>query len=113
MKPKGRRKQGFQPHSSDCRIGKRQALGVDILWIVRGNDHINRGIAQAFNHRLTVVFTTQMRGETEKSPVLANVVLIQRQIMDGNRRCRFYVPVLGPANRFSRQRSRNLGRVVV
>jgi hypothetical protein len=62
----GPRRAGFKADRAICRVGKRQALGVDILRIVRGNDDVDRAVlGKSFDHR-EPVFLARNGGESRK-----------------------------------------------
>ena len=78
----GRRQHRFQPDGAVGGIGEGQALGVDVLRIVRGDDDVDRAVGQRLDHRHAVVLGAQRRRQLEEGAVFADVVLVQRQMVD-------------------------------
>ena len=80
--PERRRQQRLEPDRAVRRFGEGQALGLDILRIVVGHDDVDRAVDQRLDHRQPVVLVPQRRRELEEGAVVADVVLVERQIVD-------------------------------
>ncbi len=82
MQAKCGRQHGLEP---DCPIGslaEGQALGVDVLRIMRGDDDVDLAPSPAHRPSPCVVFRAQRRIELEEGPVLADVVFVEAQVID-------------------------------
>ena len=82
VQPQRRAEQRLQPDRAGGRVGEGQALGVDVLRVVRGDDDVDGAVAQRLDHRQPVVFGAQRRRQPEEGAVFADIVLVERQIVD-------------------------------
>ena len=80
--PQRRREQRLEPDRAVRGLGEGQALGLDVLRIVVGDDDVDGAVRQRLDHRLPVVLVAQRRRELEEGAVVADVVLVERQIVD-------------------------------
>ena len=56
IEAQGRSQHRFEPDRAVGGIGEGQALGIDILRIVRGDDDVDRAVGKRLDHRHAVVF---------------------------------------------------------
>ena len=80
----GGREQGLEPDGAVRRLGEGQPLVLHILWIVVRDDHVDGAVGQRLDHRLPVVLVAQRRRELQEGAVIADVVLVERQVVDGD-----------------------------
>ena len=80
----GGREQGLEPDGAVRRLGEGQPLVLNILWIVVRDDHVDGAVGQRLDHRLPVVLVAQRRRELQEGAVIADVVLVERQVVDGD-----------------------------
>ena len=78
----GRREQGLEPDRAVRGFREGQPLRLDVLRIVVGDDHVDDAFAKAGDDRLPVVLVAKRRRELEEGAVIADVVLVQRQVVD-------------------------------
>ena len=74
-----RRKQGLETDRAVGGFGEGQALRLDVLRIVVGDDHVDDAVGKPVDHRLPVVLVAQRRRELEEGAVVADVVLVERR----------------------------------
>jgi hypothetical protein len=82
MQPERCPEQRFQPDRAGRCIGKRQALGVDILRIMRGHDDVDGAVLERLDHRQPVVLGAQRRRQPEEGAVFPDIIVVERQIVD-------------------------------
>ena len=80
--PQARRKHGFEADRARLRFGERQPLGLDILRIVVGNHDVDDSLGERLDQRQPFFLAAQRRREFEKGAVVADVDLVQREMID-------------------------------
>ena len=107
-----RRQHGFEADRAGLGFGERHALGLDILRIVIGHDDIEQARRQSLDEGEPILFVAQRRRDFQKRPIIADVVLVERQMIDrgaaGHRQARR----LGPCHDRQREACRNERRVI-
>ena len=82
VKPHRRRQQGLQPHRARRRLGEGQALAFLVLRGVEAGDHVDQPLGHRLDHGQPVLLGAQGRGEAEEGAIAADVIFVQRQVMD-------------------------------
>ena len=94
------------------RLGEREPLGLDVLRIVVGADDVDEACAQGLDQRHALVFGAQRRAQLQKSAIVADIELIEGQVIDrraaGRRQARF----ARPRHRLERKTVRDERRVI-
>jgi hypothetical protein len=67
-------------------LGEGLALGVDVLRVVARHDDVDGAVGDRRDHGQPVVLGAQRRRQLEEGAVGADVVLVQRQVVDRPRR---------------------------
>ena len=80
--PQGRRQQGLEADRPVRGLREGQALGLDVLRIVVGHDHVDGAVRQGRDDGLPVVLVAQRRRELQEGAVVADVVLVEREVVD-------------------------------
>ena len=104
--------QGLEANGAIGRFGERLALDLGVLRIVVGMDGVDGTIAQALDDGLAIILAAQGRGELEEGAVAADVVLVEREVIDGNPCRNRAVTFLGGSQKLNRGGAGDLGGVV-
>ena len=63
------REQRFETDGAVCCFGEREALRLDVLRIVIGDDHIDHPFGERLDNRLSIILVAQWWREFEERPV--------------------------------------------
>ena len=77
--------QGFKPNGPIGSFGEGAALAFGAARIVGGHDDVDRTTRDAFDHRAPVLLGAERGPHLEEGPIGADVVLVQGQVIDGDR----------------------------
>ena len=77
---------GLQADRAGFGLGERQALGLDVLRIMVGDDDVEQAGGERGDQALAIGLAAQRRRELAEGAVGADVVLVQRQMIDRRRR---------------------------
>ena len=80
--PQRRRQHRLEPDRAVLGFGERQSLGLDVLRIVVGHDDVDGAVASAATIACRSSSCAQRRRELEERAVIADVVLVEREIVD-------------------------------
>ena len=80
--PERRRQHGLDADGAGGGLGERQALDLDVLRIVVGHHHVDQPAFERLDQRPAVVLVAQRRRHLEEGAVVADVDLVQRQMVD-------------------------------
>ena len=104
--PQARREHRFDADRAIFGFRERQPFGFDVLRIMVGDDDVDQPFAERANERLALVLMAQRRSQLQEGAIVADVVLVQRQMIDRGPAGDGQALVLGAAQRVQRQRRR-------
>jgi hypothetical protein len=78
----GGAEQGLDPEGTVRGFREGQPLGLDILRVVIRDDHVDHALVEGLHHRLAVGLVAQGRREPAEGAVMADVILVQHEVVD-------------------------------